>query len=91
MQDPVSEDVARGRWMAINLLRIAGVAMVIVGLLGLQGVFEYPAIAGYVLVGVGLLDVFLVPLILARKWRSPRECSGSGRKSRSSLTRAATA
>ena len=23
MQDPVSEDVARGRWMAINLLRFA--------------------------------------------------------------------
>jgi hypothetical protein len=73
MEPPVSDEVARARWLAIGATRIAGVAMVIVGLLGLQGVFEYPAIAGYVLVGVGLLDVFLVPLVLARKWRSPRE------------------
>jgi hypothetical protein len=73
MQDPVSEDVARGRWMVINVVRIAGVVMVMVGILGLQGVFEYPAIAGYVLVAVGLFDIFAVPLILARKWRSPLE------------------
>lgn len=73
MQEPVSDDVARGRWMVINVTRLAGVVMVVVGLLGLQGVFEYPAIAGYVLVGVGLLDIFVVPLLLARKWRSPLE------------------
>jgi hypothetical protein len=91
MQEPVSEDVARGRWLAINAVRLGGVVMVIVGLLGLRGyfeypvvmvivgilglrgVFDYPALAGYVLIGVGLLDVFLVPLLLARKWRSPLE------------------
>lgn len=73
MQEPVSDDVARGRWMVINVTRLAGVVMVVVGLLGLQGVFEYPAIAGYVLVGVGLLDIFVAPLLLARKWRSPLE------------------
>jgi len=73
MQEPVSEDVARGRWLAINAVRLGGVVMVIVGLLGLRGYFEYPEIAGYILVVVGLLDVFLVPLLLARKWRSPLE------------------
>jgi len=73
MEPPVSEDVARTRWMAINAARLAGVAMVIVGILGLRDVFEYPDIAGYLLVAVGLLDIFLVPLVLARKWRSPRE------------------
>jgi len=73
MQEPVSEDVARGRWLAINAVRLGGVVMVIVGILGLRGVFDYPALAGYVLIGVGLLDVFLVPLLLARKWRSPLE------------------
>ena len=73
MENPVSEEVARGRWMAINVVRIAGVAMVIVGIMGVRGVLEYPAFAGYVLIGVGLLDIFLVPLVLARKWRSPLE------------------
>jgi hypothetical protein len=73
MQEPVSDDVARGRWLAISAVRLGGVVMVIVGILGVQQVFEYPAIAGYILIAVGLLDIFLVPQILARKWRSPLE------------------
>ena len=73
MQEPVSEDVARGRWMVINVLRIAGVVMVVVGIFAVQGVVELPAIAGYGLIAAGLFDVFAVPQILARKWRSPLE------------------
>lgn len=73
MHEPVSEDVARGRWLAINMARIGGVAMVIVGILVVEKMFEFPAIAGYALIAVGLLDIFLVPQILARKWRSPLE------------------
>ena len=73
MEKPVSEDVARGRWMAINAVRVAGVAMVLIGILGLQGIFELPDVAGYLLVGIGLFDIFAVPLIMARKWRSPLE------------------
>ena len=73
MEKPVSDDVARGRWLAINAVRIAGVAMVVVGILGLGDVFEYPDIAGYVLIGVGLIDVFMIPQLMARTWRSPLE------------------
>ena len=35
MDNPVSEETARARWMAINAVRVAGVAMVLVGILGL--------------------------------------------------------
>ena len=73
MEPPVSDDVARARWLTIGVARLAGVAMVLVGMLGLRDVFEFPDAAGYLLIAVGLLDVFLVPLALARKWRSPRE------------------
>ena len=73
MEKPVSEEVARGRWMAINAIRIAGVVMVVVGILGLQGVFEFPEMLGYVLVVVGIVDIFVVPQVLARKWRTPLE------------------
>ena len=73
MEQPVSDDVARGRWLAINATRIAGVAMVVVGILGVQDVFEYPDALGYVLIGVGLLDIFVIPQVMARKWRSPLE------------------
>ena len=69
----VSDEVARNRWMAIQAARAGGVVMVLVGILGLRGVIEYPAVAGYALVVVGLLDVFAIPLLLARKWRSPKQ------------------
>ena len=73
MREPVSENVARGRWIMISLHRFAGVAMVLVGVLALQGVFDLRPIAGYALVAVGLVDIFVVPLVLARMWRSPLE------------------
>ena len=73
MDDRVSDEVARNRWMVINVVRVAGVVMVLVGLLILRQVIPEPAWAGYVIGAVGLADVFLVPLLLARKWRSPPE------------------
>ena len=68
----VSDEVARNRWMVISAVRVAGVVMVLVGLLILQQVIPEPAWAGYTILAVGLADVFLVPLLLARKWRSPK-------------------
>lgn len=73
MPEPVSDEVARNRWLVIGALRVAGVAMVLVGLLIVQQVIPERAWAGYAILAVGLADVFLVPLLLARKWRSPPE------------------
>lgn len=71
MEPPVSDEVARNRWLVINVLRLGGVAMVIAGMLGTRQVIEMPLIAAYALIGIGLIDIFLVPLLLARKWRTP--------------------
>ena len=73
MDDRVSDVDARNRWLVITALRIAGVAMVLVGLLIVRQVIPEPAWAGYTILAVGLADVFLVPLVLARKWRTPPE------------------
>ena len=73
MQQPVSDEMARNRWLVINMLRLGGVAMVVAGMLGTRQVVAMPMIAAYALIAIGLLDVFLVPLFLARKWRSPCE------------------
>ena len=73
MQEPVSEDVARGRWMVINAVRLSGAAMVVVGMLMIVGKIAAPQVVGYAILGVGLLDIFLMPQVLARKWRSPLE------------------
>lgn len=71
MDDPVSDDTARNRWMVIQAVRIAGVAMVLIGILIARGVIAQPALAGYVILGVGLIDLFVAPQLLARKWRTP--------------------
>lgn len=71
MADPVSDATARNRWLAISLTRIAGVAMVVIGLLGTQGAIAMPDWAAYALLAVGFADVFLMPTFLARRWRSP--------------------
>ena len=71
MQQPVSDEMARNRWLVINVLRLGGVAMVIAGMLGTRQVIAIPMVAAYALIAVGLLDIYLVPLFLARKWRTP--------------------
>ena len=73
MLQPDSEETARRRWLVIGAARLAGMAMAIVGLVIVAGGIEQPHWIGYLLLGFGLLDMFLVPQILARKWRSPRE------------------
>ena len=66
-----SEDQARNRYMIIQLARIVGVALVIVGILVVRGRIAVDPAIGYVLVVAGLIDTFAAPLFLARKWRTP--------------------
>ena len=67
----MNDDPARARFAVIQLLRIAGVALVVFALLVIAGRFALPRAAGYVALGFGLVDVFVVPLLLARHWKSP--------------------
>lgn len=71
MDDRPNDDQARGRWAVIQAVRIAGVVMTVVGLFIVNGNIPAPEIAGYVLLAAGLVDVLLVPTLLARKWRTP--------------------
>ena len=68
-------DPAAGRFAAIQLVRVAGVATVLIGLLveaeRLPGFEIVPSWLGLVLVLVGLVEVFLLPRLLARRWRTP--------------------
>jgi hypothetical protein len=77
MADPVGDDVARRRWIFIQLMRVGGVAFAILGILMARDVVDIGGednrLVGYGFIAIGLLDAFVVPLYLARKWRSPRE------------------
>lgn len=71
MPEPVSEDVARNRFIVINLVRLVGTVMVLASMLILANAIEGPYALGYVLLAAGLFEIFAVPQLLARKWRTP--------------------
>lgn len=71
MADP--DALARNRFFAMSALRLAGALLIMVGVVIAAGRFEsMPRMAGIVMVIVGALDFALVPLWLARRWRTPK-------------------
>ena len=71
--DQVRDDKAQGRFMVMQMLRLSGVALVILGLAIVNGRLDLPAIAGYAFIVVGVADSFVIPALLARRWKSPPE------------------
>ena len=67
----MSDDPARARFFVIQLLRLSGVAFVLLGLAILNGAIALPEIAGYALLAVGLGDALVAPILLARRWKTP--------------------
>ncbi|SFG05062.1 hypothetical protein SAMN05518801_106133 [Novosphingobium sp. CF614] len=67
-------DPAAARFAAIQVTRLMGAACVIAGMLVVARRLlpELPEWAGYVLIAIGLVDTFVIPPILIRKWRSPK-------------------
>lgn len=61
-------DPAKARFMAINLMRIGGVAMVLIGIVIIQGVLPLPDWVAYILIALGLVEAFIFPTLLARVW-----------------------
>ena len=71
---PEEEAKAQYRFLVINIVRISGAIMLVLGLAIIsRGVFDLPKGAGYVLFVVGIVDFMLVPLLLAKRWKSPKE------------------
>ncbi len=71
---PEEEAKAQYRFLVINIVRISGAIMLVLGLAIIaRGVFDLPKAAGYVLFVVGIVDFMLVPLLLAKRWKSPKE------------------
>jgi len=69
----MSADPARARFIALSLLRLGGAIAVLAGLVVQQGERAVPRELGWVLIGAGLVAVFVLPQVLARRWRSPRK------------------
>lgn len=64
-------DPARARFAAIQIVRFAGLAIAMFGIVVIARRLVEPAeIVGGVLIAVGAFDLLVFPLILARRWRS---------------------
>lgn len=70
MPSPEEDARAKGRFMVINLMRIGGIAMILMGIAVLQSMISLPDWTGYLLIVLGMMETFLVPTLLARVWSS---------------------
>ena len=71
---PEEETKAQQRFLVLNFIRISGAIMLVLGLAVIgNGLFGLPDAAGYALFAVGIADFILVPLLLAKKWKSPAD------------------
>jgi len=68
-----TEALAKQRFMLLNVVRLMGLVMVLVGIAITQGAIDLPFAVGVVLAIFGLLEFFLMPNIIAKSWRNSEE------------------
>ncbi|TNE52916.1 MAG: hypothetical protein EP341_06365 [Sphingomonadales bacterium] len=64
------EQQAKQRFAVLNLVRLAGLLMVLAGIAVTQKALNLPDIAGWMLALGGAGVFFFVPALLAKGWRS---------------------
>ncbi|MFC3173165.1 hypothetical protein ACFOD9_02750 [Novosphingobium bradum] len=67
-----AKDPAKARFIAISLVRLSGALLVLFGLMITERRVDLPWALGVVLTVAGFFDVFVMPKLLARRWRTPR-------------------
>jgi len=73
MNTPEQEALAKKRFMALNLVRLGGAAVVFLGMLCASDKVDIPGahLIGVLLVAVGLVDFFVMPRVLVKRWKTP--------------------
>lgn len=66
-------DPAAGRFLMLQIVRLGGVLMVVIGAMMLAGTLDAPDAVGFALMVMGVVEFFVLPLLLARMWRSGDE------------------
>ena len=71
----MNDDPARARFFALQAARVSGIAVALLGLAITRNDWVEPGgspLVGGILLVAELLEFALVPLLLARRWRSPK-------------------
>ncbi len=69
----MNEDQARQRFFLMTAARIGGVILVVLGIAIARGAISLHEWLGHALIVLGLFEVFFMPTLLARRWKSPPE------------------
>lgn len=67
-----AEATAKTRFFIISGTRLIGAVLVMLAIMVLIGTLDWPHYVGYILLGIGLVDSFVIPQVLSRRW-STRE------------------
>lgn len=65
-------DPAAARFWMLQLMRLGGLLLVLGGVLIISGTVPGPEVLGYGLLVFGAVEFFAMPVMLARRWKSPR-------------------
>lgn len=63
-------DAAQLRYQILSLIRLMAAAQVVLGVVIIGGRLGLPYIVGAALVLTGVLEFFLIPRLLAKRWKS---------------------
>ena len=71
-KQPSGEDIVRARVKRLTVVRLAGLALCLIGMAVIAGDIALPRIVGVVVVAVGLYEALVFPLVLSRRWRKAK-------------------
>lgn len=70
----MNDSTVRNRWLALVAIRIATAATAVLGVILLARALDWPTkLLGIAIVLMSLYVMGVVPLALARRWKSPSE------------------
>ena len=64
-------DPAASRYWMLQLMRLGGILLVLGGVLIISGRVSGPPELGYGLLVLGAFEFFFLPVMLAKRWKSP--------------------
>lgn len=66
------EAKARQRFFVLGLVRLSGAVMLAMGLAVISnGFLDLPIPVGFIFIVFGIVDFIILPLVLAKRWKSP--------------------
>lgn len=70
MNNEEREEQARKRFIILNILRLSGAIVVMIGLAISAGRLfpDFPPLLGYLFVILGMFEFFLMPILLKKSW-----------------------